>query len=152
MSVPGLEKQRCMVPTLVTCRIRLVECANPFDERLHTSLLEDAHQGGSQSLTSVRWDLGNGGLSTRTLLHIASGNLLEFKVSCNVGGHEDVRQFAAGHKELGNEVNVPVVDPSVLLPWLLPFVVVSVLLEELQDVSMNGIPALYEDTYSFDVD
>lgn len=61
--------------------------------------------------------------------------MLEFEISCDVGGNEDIGQLSTGHEELWDEVNVPVVDASVLLPWFLPFVIVSVLLEELIGVS-----------------
>lgn len=121
----------------MSSRIALAESANPLNEGLHPSLLEYTHQGRSQSFTSIRGDLRNGGFGTSTLLHIASCHLSELKVSCDIGGHEDVCQFSARHEELRNEVDVPVVDPSILLPWLLPFVIVSVLLEELGEVSSN---------------
>lgn len=67
-------------------------------------------------------------------MHIASCHLSELKISGNVGGDEDIGQLSAGHKELGYEVDVPVVDAAVLLPWFLPFVIVAVFLEELADV------------------
>jgi hypothetical protein len=71
-------------------------------------------------------------------LDIASCHLPELEVSCNVGGNEDIRQFARGHQELGYEVNVPVVDAAVLLPWFLPLVVVAILLEELIEVRRDS--------------
>jgi hypothetical protein len=65
------------------------------------------------------------------LLDVGASNLLELEVPGDVGGDEDVGQFARGHEELGDEVNVPVVDSAVLLPWLLAVVLV-VFLEELR--------------------
>lgn len=51
-------------------------------------------------------------------MYIAAGDLLELEVFGNVGGNEDVGEFTVGHEELGDEVDVPVVDAAVLLPWL----------------------------------
>jgi hypothetical protein len=51
------------------------------------------------------------------LLYVASGNLLELEVLCDVGRDEDVGELAVGHEELWYEVDVPVVHASVLLPW-----------------------------------
>jgi hypothetical protein len=42
----------------------------------------------------------------------------------------NVGEFSVGHEEFGNEIDVPVVGATVLLPWLAA-VVVAVLLEEL---------------------
>lgn len=71
-------------------------------------------------------------------MYIASCHLSEFKVSGNVGRDEDIGQLSTGHKELGYEVDVPVVDTAILLPWFLPFVIVSVFLEELADVRIDS--------------
>ena len=119
------------VQTLVGSRVLGVERTDPLHEALHAALLEDTHQGGLESLASIRGDLGDGGLGAGALLDVAAGNLLEFEVAGDVGGYEDVGQLAGRHEELGNEVDVPVVESTVLLPWLLAGAVVAVLLEEL---------------------
>ena len=64
-------------------------------------------------------------------MYIAARNLLELEVSGDVGGDEDVGQLARGHEELGDEVDVPVVETAIFLPRLLALVVVAVFLEEL---------------------
>jgi hypothetical protein len=71
-------------------------------------------------------------------LDIASCHLPKLEVSCNVGGNEDIREFAGRHQELGYEVDVPVVNAPILLPWFLPLVVVAVLFEELADVRSDS--------------
>ena len=111
-----------------------VESANPLNEGLHASLLEDTHEGRSQSLGGIRGHLGDGSLVGGTLLDVAASDLLELKVSCNIGRDENVGQFAGGHEELGDKVDVPVVEATILLPGLLAFAEVSVLLEELYSV------------------
>jgi hypothetical protein len=68
--------------------------------------------------------------------------LLELKVSCNIGRDENVGQLAGGHKELGDEIDVPVVEAAILLPGLLTLTEVSVLLEELYselDISVQEV-------------
>lgn len=115
-------------------RVLQFERANPLNETLHSALLEDAHQGRAQSLSGIRGNLGNGCLGTRTLLDEAAGNLLELEVSGDIGGDEDVGELARGHEKLGYEIDVPVVESAILLPWLLALLVVAVFLEEL-DVS-----------------
>lgn len=117
--------------TLVCGGILEVESSNPLDEGLHASLLEDTHEGRSQSLSGIRRHLGDGSLVGGTLLDVAASNLLELEVSCNIGRDKDVGQLARGHEELGNKVDVPVVEATILLPGLLAFTEVSVLLEEL---------------------
>jgi hypothetical protein len=58
-------------------------------------------------------------------------DLLEFEISCDVGRYEDVGELAVGHEEFRDEVDIPVVYPPVLLPWLLAFVVGAIFFEEL---------------------
>ena len=124
--------------TFMASRIGFVECANPLDEALHSPLLKYAHQGRTQSLAGIRRHFGHSRLGPRVLLDIASCHLPELQVSCNIGGNEDVRQFARGHQELGDKVDVPVVDAAVLLPWFLPLVIVAVLFEELVAVRKSS--------------
>lgn len=111
-----------------------VESANPLNEGLHASLLEDTHEGRSQSLGGIRGHLGDGCLVGGTLLDVAASDLLELEISCDIGRDENVGQFAGGHEELGDKVDVPVVEATILLPGLLAFAEVSVLLEELYSV------------------
>jgi len=120
--------------TFVTNTICHVECADPFNECLHPPLFEDTHQRRPQRFASIRRDLCYRSFGTSPLLHIASCNLLKLEVSCHVGGNEDISQLAAGHEKFGYEIDIPVIHASVLLPWLLPLVIVSVLLEELKGV------------------
>lgn len=115
--------------TLVGGGVLGVEGANPLDEGLHATLLKDTHEGRLESLASIRGDLGDGGLGGSALLNVAAGNLLELEVAGDVGGDENVGQLARGHEQLGNKVNVPVVETAILLPGLARGV--AVLLEEL---------------------
>lgn len=108
-----------------------VESANPLNEGLHASLLEDTHERRSQSLGGIRGHLGDGSLVGGTLLDVAASDLLELEVPCDIGRNENVGQLAGGHEELGDKVDVPVVEAAILLPGILAFAEVSVLLEEL---------------------
>lgn len=65
------------VKSLVAGRVALVEGADPLNEGLHSALLEESHEGGCESLAGIRWDLGDGGLASGTLLDIRASNLLE---------------------------------------------------------------------------
>lgn len=67
-------------------------------------------------------------------MHIAASHLSELKVSSNIGRDEDIGQLSTGHEKLGDEIDVPVIDAAILLPWLLPLIIVAVFLEELADV------------------
>lgn len=106
-----------------------IEGTDPFYEALHPSLLEDTHQRRAQGLGGVGGDLGHSGLGTGALLDEAAGDLLELEITGDVGGNEDVGQLAGRHEELGDQVDVPVVGPAVLLPWLFAFCVVAIFLE-----------------------
>lgn len=117
--------------TFVSGRVLEVECADPFDERLHASLLKDAHERRLESFTCIRGDLGNSSLVASSLLDVTSSNLLELEVSGNIGGNEDVGQLARRHEELGDKINIPVVEAAIVLPRLLALLEVSVLLEQL---------------------
>lgn len=112
-------------------RVVQIEGTDPLDEGLHAALLEDAHQWRLESLASIRGDLSDGGSRTGTLLNVAASDLLELEVAGNIGRDENVGELARGHEELGDQVNVPVIHASVLLPGLLAGVKVAVLLEEL---------------------
>ena len=115
------------------CRnIVCLVCAHPLQEVACPTLFEETHQRRAESLASIRGNLGNGGLSASPLLDVASSNLLELKVLCDVGGNEDVGEFAVGHQELGDKVDVPIVDAAVLLPRLAGGL--AILLEESLDV------------------
>ena len=123
----------------MACRITLVECANPLNERLHSPLLKDDHQGRCEGLSCIRWHLGDCCFWSCSLLNVAACNLLELEVSCDISRNEDVGELSARHQKLGNQVDVPVVGATVLLPWLLSLVVVSVLLEELECVRYGSL-------------
>jgi hypothetical protein len=65
------------------------------------------------------------------LLDKAAGNLLELEISGDIGRDQNVGEFAIGHEEFGDEIDVPVVDAAVLLPRFLSFVVGAIFLEQL---------------------
>lgn len=115
--------------TLVCGGILGVKAADPFYKGLHPSLLKETHQGRFQGFAGVGGDFGYGSLGTEALLDVAAGNLFELEIARDVGGDEDVGQFARRHEELGDEIDVPVVGPTVLFPWLVTFFEVAILLE-----------------------
>lgn len=112
--------------TQVSTGIILLELANPLQKLLCASLLKETHERGTESFTSVRRDLGNGGFGALSLLYVTSSNLSKLKVSCDVGGNQNVCQFTVGHEQLGDQVHVPVVHAAIFLPWLLAVANVSV--------------------------
>lgn len=114
-------------------RVLDVEGADPLDEALHAALLKDAHQRRAQRLGGIGGHLGHGGLGAIALLDVAASNLAELEVAGDVGGHEDVSELARGDEELGNKVDVPVVDAAVLGPGLLAAGKVAVLVVELAE-------------------
>lgn len=120
-------------------RVLLVEFADPLQELLSTTLLKQTHERRAQSLAGVRRHLGHGRLGTLALLDIAARNLLELEVSRHIGGDQNVCQLAVRHQQLGDQVDVPVVDSSILLPGFLASGDVAVLLEELQKRSAKDI-------------
>ena len=103
---------------MVSSRVLILPVLQELEELLSSSFLKETHEGRSKSLASVRRDLGDGRLGALALLHVAASNLLEVEVLGNVGGNEDVGEFAVGHEKLRDEVDVPVVDTTVLFPWL----------------------------------
>ena len=119
-------------------RVVYIEGAYPLDEALHASFLEDAHEWGAESLSSIGGNLGNGGLGTLALLDEAAGDLPEFQVAGDVGRDQDVGQLAGRHEELGNQVDVPIVGTTVLLPGLLALLEVSIFLEQLHEGKGGG--------------
>lgn len=60
--------------------------------------------------------------------------MLELEISRDVGGDENVGEFAVCHQQLGHQVDVPIVDTAVLLPWFCACGEVAILLEEVLDV------------------
>jgi hypothetical protein len=121
----------------VCSRVLCLVCANPLEEVAGPALLKETHQRRTQRLASIRGNLGDGGLGSSALLNVAAGDLLELKVLCDVGGNEDVGEFTVGHQKLGDEVDVPVVDATVLLPWLASGL--TVLFEKGLDVQGSGL-------------
>jgi len=69
-------------------------------------------------------------------LDIAACYLLEFEISGDIGRDEDVCKPAVCHEKLWDKIDVPVIDTSILLPWLGALLVVAVLLEELRPISI----------------
>ena len=118
--------------TLVGRRVLDIKCPDPLDETLHAALLKDAHQGRPQGLAGVGRDLGDGGLGARSLLDEATSDLLELEIAGDISRNEDVGKLARRHEELGHQVDVPVVQATVILPWLGVLGIVAILLEELR--------------------
>lgn len=143
----------------MSSRVILLEFTNPFQELLRSPLLKHSHQRRAQGLVCIRGDLGHVSLAALALLDVAASNLLELKISCNIGGNQDIRQLAVGHQQLGDQVDVPVVDPAILLPGLLAGVDVAVLLEQLEtntdplamQNNMTNQRATHNNTHSLDV-
>lgn len=137
--------------TLVSCRILLLELANPLKELLGSALLKETHERRAQSFSGIGGHLGHGRLGTLALLNIAAGDLLELEISGDIGGDQNVCQLSVGHQQLGNQVNVPVVDSAVLLPGLLPGGNIAVLLEQLQRRSVGTLSRSIKLAYCFNV-
>lgn len=123
---------------MVTSRVILFEFTNPFQELLRSPLLKHSHQRRAQGLVGIRGDLGHVGLAAVALLDVAASNLLELKVSRNIGGNQDVCQITVGHQKLRDQVDVPVVDSPVFLPRLLTGANIAVLLEQLRGRSVKN--------------
>jgi hypothetical protein len=111
--------------------ILVFEVAHELEELFGPSLLKDAHEGTTQCFSWSIWYLCHCSLRPAALLDVAASYLLELKVSCNVGGNEDIGKFSIRHEELRHEVDVPVVGAAILLPWFLALRVVAIFLEEL---------------------
>ena len=121
-------------------RIVLLESANPLQELLSSPLLEQAHKRAAQRFPGIRWYFGYGSSWSVALLHIAPRNLPKLQVSCDVSRNENVGQVAIRHEQLRHQVDIPVVGPAVLLPWLLALRIVAVFFEELFRVSIRVLP------------
>jgi hypothetical protein len=128
--------------TIVCLRVGLIKASYPLQEVLRTSLLKEAHERALQGLGCIRGHLCDRGFRSVALLDIAACDLLELEVSCDVGGDEDIGELAVAHQELGDEVDVPVVDAAVLLPGLGALLVVSVPLEEGLEVDGGRLSAI----------
>ena len=138
--------------TIVSGRILLLVGTDKLQKLLCSSLLKQTHQGTAESLRSIRGDLCDVGLVSGASLDVTASNLLEFEVSGDIGRDENVGEFSVGHEKLGNEIDVPVVGATVLLPWLAA-VVVAVLLEELRTKNESSVEEKWSgESYSFDVD
>jgi hypothetical protein len=122
--------------------ICLIKVANPLQEVLRASLLEQAHERRFEGLACVRGHLCDRRLSTVSLLDIAASDLLELQVSCDIGGDQDVGELAVAHQELRDKVDVPVVYPAVLLPRLSALLVVAISLEQRLEVDGGGLAAI----------
>ena len=125
--------------TLVSRRVLDIKRPDPLNEALHSALLEDSHQGRPQRLAGIRGHLGDCGLATCTLLDEAAGHLLKLQIASDIGRDKNVGELARRHEELGHEVNVPVVQAAVLLPWLGALGIVAVLLEQLQTCKVAAL-------------
>jgi len=62
-------------------RIFFLVIRNELHEFLHSPFLKDSHEWGSKGLHLVRWNLGDPSIP----VNIAPGNLLEFKITCDIG-------------------------------------------------------------------
>lgn len=110
----------------------LVKVTNPLHELLGSSLLEQTHQWRREGFGGSGGDFGDGGPGALTLLHVTACYLSELQVSCDVGGNEDIGEFTVGHEELGYEIDVPIVQATIFLPWFFAFLVVAISFEELE--------------------
>ena len=110
--------------------IVLFEAPHPLKKLLCPPLFEHPHQRASQRFGGIAGDFGDGGLRAFTLLHERAGNLFKFDVARDVGADEDVGEFSIAHQQLGDQVDVPIVRPAVLLPRLGAGLVIAVLLEQ----------------------
>lgn len=119
------------LPTFMCSRVILGKGSDPLEEAACSSFLEYTHQGALERFARSGRDLGNRGSSSLSNLHIAARDLLEFYISRDVCRHENVCELPIRHEQLGNQINVPVVQPTIFLPWLGAFFVVPISFEQL---------------------
>src|SRR2546423_1530065 len=110
--------------TLVSRWVILLVRSHPVQEVSGATFLKQTHEGRTKSLPSIRRDLGHGGFWSVALLDVAASYLLELQVSRHIRRHQDVGELAIGHQKLWNEVDIPIVGASVVLPWLLTLLIV----------------------------
>lgn len=129
----------------------LFKSSNPLQELFRPSLFKQSHQRRAQCFGSGGRNFSHSRPGPCSLLHKAACDLLEFKVSSDIGGNEDVREFAIGHEQFGYEVDVPVVDSAVFLPRFLTVLEVAIFLEQLFQQRQSGSRFVLWSTYSLDV-
>ena len=112
----------------------LFKSANPLQELLCPSLLKQTHQRRAQRFARSRRNFGDGRSWTRPLLHEATGDLSELQIPRDICRDQNVGELAVGHQQFRYEIDVPVVDPSILFPGLFPLFEVAIFPEQLFDV------------------
>lgn len=120
-----------LILALMFAWIVLVKIANPLHEFLCSSLFKEAHKGRSQGFGGAGGDFCDSGSGALSLLDVTASYLSELEVSCYVGGDEDVGEFAIGHEEFGYQIDVPIIEAAIFLPWFFAFLEIAVSLEKL---------------------
>ena len=79
-----------------------------LEELLRAPLLKETHEGAADGLHLVTGDLGD----LAVAVDIAASDLLELKVTSDVGMNQDLRELPRRNDELGDKVNSVVAVPS----------------------------------------
>lgn len=86
---------------MVRGRVLVLPSLQELEELLGPPLLEETHERALDGLHLGRGDLGDLAIA----INVATGDLLEFKVSGDVRVHEDLGELARRNDELGDEIN-----------------------------------------------
>ena len=125
-----LHRRLRQIHPIVRGRIILIERPHPVQKVARPPLLKQSHQRTPQRLARITRHLGHRRVPPTALLDIAARNLFELDIPRHIRTHQDVRELAIRHQQLGHEVDVPVIGSSVLLPGFRAGLVVAVLFEE----------------------
>ena len=87
--------------TLVRCRVFVLPSLQELEELLRASLLKETHQGAPHSLHFCAGDFGNPAIS----INETPSDLLEFKITGDVGVHKDFSEFPGRNDKLGNKID-----------------------------------------------
>mmetsp|Transcript_34658 Transcript_34658/g.59726 ORF Transcript_34658/g.59726 Transcript_34658/m.59726 type:complete len:207 (+) Transcript_34658:1464-2084(+) len=119
---------------VVSRRLGLVVVGQEDQEVTELALLEETHQTGVQSLRGGSRNL----LDLAILEHITSINGLELQVTGHLRVKKNLRQLAAGHDELGDQVDIPISGVAQVGSGS----VGSELLEQVQQTQRRSISAI----------
>lgn len=98
--------------------IRCIERSHKLEEFLCSSLFEQAHQGRRECFSRSGGDFGNACSGACALLDETACDLSEFEIASDIRRDEDIGEFSICHKQLWDQVDVPIVDSAIFLPRL----------------------------------
>mmetsp|Transcript_12966 Transcript_12966/g.33095 ORF Transcript_12966/g.33095 Transcript_12966/m.33095 type:complete len:283 (-) Transcript_12966:264-1112(-) len=116
--------------------VLLFVALHKLEKALATTLLHHTEQRARERLSIGGRDL----MDLTTLVHVASVNLLKFKVLGNIRLDEHIDEFTTGHDELGHQVDAPVTTRAI--HTLVHFTGLLLLLEELLQSQRGTLTAI----------